>query len=215
MKKATALDFLCRLAEGIAQTFGSNCETLVHDMSKPDHPILAIYNGHVSGRVVGSTVDILGSQDDGPDEAVFKEDFINHLVVTSSGQYIKSTTVSLKGQDFHYALGINFDFTALRRVSSVLDDITSVDTDLKQAINTTGQLSTIFENCLAAVGKPILEMKKADRERLIAFMKSKGAFKIQKSVPYVARRLNVSRSTIYHYLNSIDSRTDTDEVLDQ
>ena len=40
--------------------FGSTCETLVHDMGVPTHPILSIYNGHVSGREVGSTMDIMG-----------------------------------------------------------------------------------------------------------------------------------------------------------
>ena len=53
--------FLDRLARGIAEMFGSSCETMVHDMSQPSHPILSIYNGHVSGRKVGSTLDILGS----------------------------------------------------------------------------------------------------------------------------------------------------------
>ena len=46
---------------GIAEMFGSSCETLVHDMGVPTHPILSIYNGHVSGREVGSTLDILGT----------------------------------------------------------------------------------------------------------------------------------------------------------
>ena len=55
-----AFEFLDRTARGIAQMFGSSCETLVHDMSVPDHPILSIYNGHVSGREVGSTMDIMG-----------------------------------------------------------------------------------------------------------------------------------------------------------
>lgn len=40
-----AFEFLDRTAKGIAQMFGSSCETLVHDMSVPDHPILSIYNG--------------------------------------------------------------------------------------------------------------------------------------------------------------------------
>ncbi|MDL2296298.1 PAS domain-containing protein, partial [Lachnospiraceae bacterium OttesenSCG-928-E19] len=53
-------DFLQREAAGIAEIFGSSCETLIHDMTKPGFPILAIYNGHVSGRRVGSKTDIYG-----------------------------------------------------------------------------------------------------------------------------------------------------------
>ena len=61
MDRDEAFEFLDRTARGIAEMFGSSCETLVHDMGDPSHPILSIYNGHVSGREVGSTMDILGS----------------------------------------------------------------------------------------------------------------------------------------------------------
>ena len=61
MTREEAFEFLDRTAQGIAEMFGSACETLVQDMERPDHPILSIYNGQVSGRDVGSTLDILGS----------------------------------------------------------------------------------------------------------------------------------------------------------
>lgn len=48
--KKQILDFLMRTAEGLSKMFGHSCETLIHDMSKPGHPIIAIFNGHVSGR---------------------------------------------------------------------------------------------------------------------------------------------------------------------
>jgi predicted transcriptional regulator YheO len=54
MTREEAFEFLDRTARGIAEMFGSTCETLVHDMGVPTHPILSIYNGHISGRTVGS-----------------------------------------------------------------------------------------------------------------------------------------------------------------
>ena len=62
MTREEAFEFLDRTARGIAEMFGSTCETLVHDMGVPTHPILSIYNGHISGRTVGSTMDILGTR---------------------------------------------------------------------------------------------------------------------------------------------------------
>ena len=50
MTKDEAFEFLDRTARGIAEMFGTSCETLVHDMGNPKHPILSIYNGQVSGR---------------------------------------------------------------------------------------------------------------------------------------------------------------------
>lgn len=79
-----AFEFLDRTARGIAQMFGSSCETLVHDMSVPEHPILSIYNGHVSGRGVGSTMDILGVGQE-LDQTALESDFVNLYATTPSG----------------------------------------------------------------------------------------------------------------------------------
>jgi hypothetical protein len=38
MTRDEAFEFLDRLARGLAEMFGSSCETLVHDMSLPSHP---------------------------------------------------------------------------------------------------------------------------------------------------------------------------------
>lgn len=40
--------------KGLAETFGSNCEVVLHDFSDLQHSIIAIENGHVTGRSLGS-----------------------------------------------------------------------------------------------------------------------------------------------------------------
>ena len=109
------------------------CETLVHDMGLPSHPILSIYNGHVSGREVGSTVDILGNSRELDDDAL-KTDFVNLYATTPSGKQIKSSTFHLIGEDYNLALGINFDFTALTFANRILLDLMSADADLQSAM---------------------------------------------------------------------------------
>ena len=47
MTRNEAFSMLDRMAKGIAEMFGSNCETVIHDLSDPLHPVLAIYNGLV------------------------------------------------------------------------------------------------------------------------------------------------------------------------
>ena len=46
---------LKQIAAGIAAQFGDNCEVVIHDVggSHPEHTIVHIENGHVSGRKVG------------------------------------------------------------------------------------------------------------------------------------------------------------------
>ena len=50
MNREEMLNFLKNEARGISVMFGPNCETIVHDMTRPGHPILAIFNGTVTGR---------------------------------------------------------------------------------------------------------------------------------------------------------------------
>lgn len=211
MNRQEAFEFLDRTARGIAETFGSSCETLVHDMSLPTHPILSIYNGHVSGRAVGSTMDILGNGAE-LDEEALKTDFVNLYATTPSGQQIKSSTFHLIGEDYNLALGINFDYTSLVFANKILVDLMSADADLKSALwsGNESSLGDIFDECLSAVGKPVSALTKPDRLKIIALLRQKNAFSFQKAVPYVARRLSVSRYTVYKYLSEVEEQSGTE-----
>ena len=49
MTRKEAFNMLDQMARGIAEMFGSNCETIIHDLEDPHHPILAIYrSGSIS-----------------------------------------------------------------------------------------------------------------------------------------------------------------------
>ena len=204
MNREEAFEFLDRTAKGIAETFGSSCETLVHDMSIPSHPILSIYNGHVSGRTVGSTMDILGN-DTQLSEDGLKTDFVNLYATTPSCQQIKSSTFHMIGEDYNLALGINFDYSSLVYANRILVDLMSADADLKSAMWHSGdnRLGEVFDECLAAVGKPVSALNKVDRMKIIALLDQKEAFSFRKSVPFVSQRLGVSRYTVYKYLSEL------------
>ena len=204
MTREEAFEFLDRTARGIAEMFGPACETLVQDMGSPDHPILSIYNGQVSGREVGSTLDILGS-DKELDAKALTTDFVNLYATTPSGQQVKSSTFHLMGDGFNLALGIDFDFTSLAYANRTLMGLKSADADLQSALWPGGesQLGQIFEECMASLGKPAQELSKKDRIKLVALMDQKNAFSFRKSVPFVASRLKVSRYTVYKYLGEL------------
>ena len=204
MTKEEAFEFLDRTAKGIAEMFGASCETLVHDMGNPSHPILTIYNAQVSGREVGSTLDILGS-DKELDATALSTDFVNLYATTPMGRQIKSSTFHMIGEDYNLALGINFYFTNLAYANRTLMALMSADADLQSAMWTggPGQLQEAFEESLAAIGRPIEELSKKDRMKLVALMDQKNAFSFRKSVPFVASRMKVSRYTVYKYLDEL------------
>ena len=205
MTRDEAFDFLDRTARGIAEMFGSSCETLIHDMTVPSHPILAIYNGHVSGREVGSTMDIMGIGLE-LDENATTSDFVNLAATTPDGRQTKSSTFQLAGDGYKFSLGINFDYTGLVFANRILNELMSSHSDLQSALwqeGDTRRLSDLFDRCIAAIGKPADSLNNRDRVRLISMLEQNSAFSYRKSVPFVAQQLGVSRYTVYKYLTEI------------
>ncbi len=213
MTREEAFSMLDRMAKGIAEMFGSNCETVINDLADPLHPVLAIYNGHVSGRTVGSTQDVTGVEQD----LYLDTDVVNLLAVTPSGQQTKSSTFSIKGEDYHFGFGINYDFTPLAYANRVLLDLIHTEVDFHSALykpRDTG-IGELFDAAMLRVGKPVREMTKADRLRVIEHLKEMDAFSYRRAVPYVASHLGVSRYTIYKYLDEVSAKPSDEEEEDE
>ena len=206
MNREDMLAFLKNEAKGLAVMFGPNCETLIHDMTRPGHPILVIYNGSVTGREVGSTADIFGDIGD-YDETVYQnKDYTNQLVLSRDGRTLKSSTFNVVGEDYHFALGINMDVTNMVRASQMLSEMTATSGYLQQTLmqDARSQLEELLRECISAVGKEPDNMKKNDRMRIIKMLYKRRAFTYQKSVAIVAEQLGVSRYTVYKYMHEIE-----------
>ena len=207
MTKKEAFDFLDRMARGIAVMFGEQCETIVHEMDGQKVKNLAIYNGHVSGRTTGSTLSIYGRDtmmDEEDPKVNLDLDYVNQMVITSSGKTMKSSTFHFWGEDYHFALGINYDISVMSQMSRIMDGLLRTDATLQTSLFGTGNSrEEVFESCSEMVKRPFSQMQKADRLTLVSILKEKGFFQMQRSVPYAAERLGVTKYTIYNYLNEL------------
>ena len=98
--KKSLIEFYTRLAHGLAVQFGSNCEVVVHDLQGKDieHSIIAIENGHVTGRRIG----------DGPSQIVLEslhnskqnlkqEEKLAYLTKTKNGKICGGLNVTKDG----------------------------------------------------------------------------------------------------------------------
>ncbi len=209
MKAEEALKMLDDIAKGIAMTFGRNCETLIQDYSKPNHPVLFIYNGHVSGREVGSSLEITHNASRYIQGVQITDHFINCLAMRNNRK-IKTTSFNFRGEDYYYCLGINYDFTILAEAQLVLENMNIVGEELDIMVDQ-NYLSQILDSILLQIGIPVEEMKKENRVEVIRLLKAQNTFSFQKSVPYVAERLKVSRYTIYSYIKELNSEESSEE----
>src|SRR3954449_8004919 len=84
---------LAPVLRGIVETFGRNCEAVLHDFRDPEHSIVAIAGDvthrHVGGSVTRIGLALIAKGDDAEDE-------INYITRTPSGRIVKSSTILLR-----------------------------------------------------------------------------------------------------------------------
>ena len=197
------------MAAGIAAQFGSNCEVVVHALSRhPDHSIVAIFNGHVTGRKVGDgashvVIEQLQSNDPEP------KDHLCYLTKTPDGKILKSSTVYIRNSKGKVSaiFSINYDISKLLMVESAVRDLISTgeepqQTEPEKIININDLLDDLIEQSVALVGKPVALMNKDDKVKAIRFLNQNGAFLVTKSGDKIAKYFGISKYTLYSYIDS-------------
>lgn len=202
MNREQAFEFLCRLAKMVAAMFGEQCETVVQEPVDGEIVTLAIYNGHVSGRKPGSIVGILGGMLEPGKHHVneFVIDDTNQLVLHPSGKKIKSSDVVMRGDDYTFLFGINYDVTLAEQVNAVMQSFLTFEGELYETISGSKQRThqSIFDSCLKVLGLETFEkLGKEDRHALISLLDKQDFFSLRKSVPWLSEKLGVSKYTLY------------------
>ena len=208
MLSASTLQFLFQLAKGISRQFGPNCVVVVHDLDSndPNSSIVAIENGHVTGRKVG----------DGPSHVVLEAlrsgrenltDHLSYLTRTKDGKILKSSTIYVRDDDGE-AIGIfaiNYDITLMLAMEENLKQFTATDQDQREperiSRNVGDLLDELIEQSVKIVGKPVALMTKEDKVKAIQFLNETGAFLITKSGDKVCRFFGISKYTLYSYID--------------
>lgn len=205
------LTYLNKIAKGIADTFGPDCETLVIDMDNQAHAILSINNGHVTGRSIGGpasalALDAVRSNEKGRDLTSFRS-------VLENGHSIKTSVFSVYDSDSKrtFVLVINFDYTRLLTGMMSMENLTRIqlqDTHNVFYQNTNELFTKMLNEAIDQIGHSPKDMTRAERIQVVRTLNEKGGLLIQRSVQTLAESLGVSRCTIYNYLKEIQSQGD-------
>ena len=220
------LHYFTKVAEFIGRVIGPDYEVALHDISDRGGSIVALANGHISGRSIGSPVsDRLRAIID--NRIYEEEDFILHEYgLTPSGKVPCSSSMFIKdvNGDLIGVMCINFDDSRYRELSQKVFNLchpdSLVDTNfrfdetkvpLKAAGSRHAKLHTVPDSS----AKEILtdELKKnnlhpenmtlKDKLRFITEMDNKGVFLIKGAVKDAAEIFGCSQATMYRHLSKI------------
>lgn len=196
------------VVEGLARTIGDHCEVALHDMTNPEASIIAIHNSHVSGRSPGSPVTNLGLKllrqgEQGHDFILnYKHEGIKDKIIKSSKIFIRDEHQAIIG-----CICINLDVTSLVMAESILKGMASFQqepseekTEERFAPTISELMDQIIEECIRKIGKPVPFMQKEEKIAFIGLLDEMGLFLIKGAVQHVADLLDVSKYTIYNYV---------------
>ena len=211
--------FLEALSKALTALFGSNCEVVVHDLTGGyEHSIAMIENGHVTGRKIGDCGSNLGLEVlRGLDR---KGDRFGYVTHTPDGKILRSSTVYLRNAQGKVigAVCINLDISNLMMADRMLKEFFNLDevrenrpvgsngTPEVFANDVNQLLDVLIQEAVREVGKPVSMMSRDDKIRAVSYLDAHGAFLVSKAGTRVCKYFNISKYTLYSYLDAVHAK---------
>ncbi len=193
------------LVEGIGKSLGSG-ELLLYDFQK-EPPVLIAREGGITNRKPGTPASsLLRRMVQEMDEA--RETMrINYPSTTKSGKPLKSTTILIyEKNQLSGALSLNMDMSALPVIQHFIDQFSGLekpDCNDEMPQNTQEFLAGMIRKGIESIGKPVCYFDKKDNVEVVRFLQENHIFTIKGSTDILASELNVSRYTVYNYIEEV------------
>jgi predicted transcriptional regulator YheO len=194
--------------KAVTEAVGPHCEAVLHDLSRPDaaSTVVAIENGHVTGRSVGSPSTSKGLEF--KMNSPFGHDEYGYRGTTRSGRELRCSSVFIRDQAGRLManLCINVDQTPMRDAWAALEAMspssaTARSDDEVFAADVNELLDVLFDRAVGAIGRPVSEFSKEDRIAVVKHLEARGIFYIKNAASTVSTRLGISRGALYNYLD--------------
>ncbi|MCP4113909.1 MAG: HTH domain-containing protein [Desulfobacteraceae bacterium] len=203
------------VAEILGEMFGPILEVIVHDLRRPEHSIIAIINGHITGRTVGdgtSDLGVLRLKGEVPDKIV------SYANQSPTGEKLKSSTLAIRNSkgDLLGSFSLNLQTSYFDQFGKFIEQFISTQSNTYTPPKEQFYLFTPREEIKSAcqqflvenglLGKPL---NKARKKEVILFLHNEGHLNKRGVVTIISEELGVSRNTIYRYLKEIETQIQT------
>jgi len=200
-----------KIGELLAEMFDPHLEVAVHDLRYPEHSIIAIFNGHITGRNVGE-----GTSDLGYEKVSGKvpDKVVNYKNESPDGKPLKSSSLTIRNYkgDIIGSLGLNFDISVFDQFSNVLSIFTNTEENTiirgKEAFfygNTKEDIHIAINHYKISNGLTNKVLSRKDKHDVIRFLIRGGHLNKRGAVAIIGEALSVTRPTVYKYIKEIKS----------
>lgn len=203
----------------IADIIGEQCEVILHDVSDPNHSIIAMANGHISGRKIGDPMTDLALRIVSEKTYLNKDYLTNYNSTVRNEKILRSSVYFIKNEEEALIglLCINVDVSQLLKVQDYINQFfprTSIPSSSEKKDRAEEEITENLENNLTQILSSLIEegrmelqhttnMSVDDKIRIVKKLDEKGVFLLKGGVTEAAKLLEVSEPSIYRYLKQI------------
>lgn len=215
MTNSELLNLFVPLVNFLGEAMGDNAEVVLHDVSQPEHSVIAISHGYHSGRTIGSSLTDFAFNIKTNREYEGQDYLVNYRATSRGKEFIASTYyIKNKGQLIGM-LCINVDTTITQNFfESTKKFIESLN--LGAILSEEDKTDNIEENldlpiasyADSIIAKTISESKilpermtRDEKMQIVWELADQGIPRMKGAIAEIARQLNMSESTVYRYIS--------------
>ena len=202
----------------LEDVLGKNSEIVLHDFSDPDHAIVDIRNGSVSGRAVGAPATDLAlkiihnpAYDGKSSVAGYESHGANNKPLRSASYFIR------EGEKIVGMICVNTDITAVNRLTALAKQFSSIydaASEPAEGSEVHLEVESLTDSTSDLVAKNIADMAAArgldpeslaqqDRVEIIRQLNANGIFLLKGAVASCAHAMGISEPSVYRYLQKV------------
>jgi predicted transcriptional regulator YheO len=194
------LEELRNIAVGLGKTFAPFCEVVVHDLTRPEHTILAIEN-NLSGREIGQPATELGLAR--IKDPTYPAVVANYASPFADGRKVKSTSIGIKDETGEYVatLCLNVDLTLFQGLQAAMSQFIAIESNsVTQTLDAAhaDRIRDRIDDFAAARATTPRSLKPAERKQLVQALRETGYLDIRRGAEIAATHMGVSRATVYN-----------------
>ena len=215
------------LVDFLAHILGQDYEVALHELNDDSNEIIAIYNGELTGRHLGSPLSNKMLEFVAGKLYETKDYVLRFETVSANGKKMCSNSMFIKGRDGELAglLCINFDASRYEELSARIMDLcggaltpgvpsgtrliaedSEANAEMPVPTSIAGATASIVSNVINNYPVSVDRLTQDEKMDIMDTLNRKGVFLLKGSVSYVAKELHSSEASIYRYLGKLNNR---------
>lgn len=205
------------MVDFLGACFGENTEVVLHDFKDINHSIIAIHNGHISGRTIGGPLTSFALsklKDKGKEGPPY---YLNYVGMSKNNVPLRSNSFFIldKNGNPRGMLCVNTDVTKYQQAAELLQKLAFFP-GIEQKEKENGNIEAfhtsprdMINNIISDVthsGEISIERLTPDEKvEIVRRLNAEKFFLIKGAVSEVANILGVSVATVYRYISKINN----------